>query len=171
MRNSILGLLCLSVVGMFAAPAYAQTEFLNYCFDSYQHQGKCPENICELTCAKDKKGGACASKVCLPVECPKIDADHCPAQFCQKMVNCSDDEICNYPMVGEKAQCGDLAYAGQDVDCCRGLVRRCGIQFIDGSCDMEGKDSVYELPICIPCGDGVCGQFENRCNCPEDCSG
>lgn len=72
-------------------------------------------------------------------------------------------------MAGEKADCGDVAYAGQDVACCEGLVRRCGIEFLDGTCDMEGQDSVYNLPICIPCGDGLCGQFENRCNCPEDC--
>ena len=72
-------------------------------------------------------------------------------------------------MYGERAKCGDLAYAGQDVDCCPGLVRRCGVEFFDGSCDMEGKNSIYSLPICVPCGDGVCGNFENRCNCPEDC--
>jgi hypothetical protein len=34
---------------------------------------------------------------------------------------------------------------------------------------MQGKNTAYHLPICIPCGDGVCTNFENHCNCPEDC--
>jgi len=161
----------LVLLTMITVPAYAQPGLLNHCFDRYEHHGECPENICQLKCEEVGEDGICASQVCVAVECPRINPEHCPEDFCQKMVNCSDEEICNYPMGGEPAECGDLAYAGQDVECCPGLVRRCGVEFLDGSCDMEGKGSVYALPICVPCGDGICGQFENPCNCPEDCSG
>jgi hypothetical protein len=30
----------------------------------------------------------------------------------------------------------------------------------------DGPDAV----VCLPCGDGTCGDEENYCNCPEDCA-
>lgn len=100
--------------------------------------------------------------------CDQIDAKDCPLNRCALMVNCRGQEICHFQMF-DPPECGDLSYAGQDVPCCEGLVRRCGMAFLDDTCDMYGDNSEYNLPICIPCGDGICTNFENICNCPEDC--
>jgi hypothetical protein len=159
-------IMVLSIGILFPSHAFAEKTFLDYCLDSYVQKGSCPEKTCDLKCPTDEPG---CVKVCLPKECPAIAAQDCPLQYCQVMTDCSNEKICHYKMAGEQPECGDLAYAGQDVECCPGLVKRCGIEFIDGRCDMEGKNSVYNLPICIPCGDGICSQFEDHCNCPEDC--
>jgi hypothetical protein len=143
-------------------------DFTMYCAKLYSLQGDCPTNLCQLKCESQGEGKECQNS-CVPKPCTAIDAQQCPAQYCSVMEDCSKNKICHYKMVGEPAKCGDASYAGQDVECCPGLVRRCGIEFLDGTCDMEGKNSVYNLPICIPCGNGICNQFENRCNCPEDC--
>lgn len=149
--------------------AGAKENFVEFCTNTYVRDSVCPADICKLQCAEGFDGERCPL-VCLPVACPAIDIEKCPKDFCAVMTNCSDEKICHYPMMGGQPPCGDLGYAGQDVECCEGFVQRCGIDFIDGNCDMEGKNSVYSLPICIPCGDGVCTNFENHCNCPEDCA-
>ncbi len=136
------------------------------CAREFRANGSCPEAVCRAVWVEQDGRRV---QECRPKECPEIPPEACPPE-CSLMTDCSGEQICHYPMVGERPACGDLAYAGQDVPCCEGLVKRCGVEFIDGSCDMEGKHSVYNLPICIPCGDGVCGNFEDACNCPEDCS-
>jgi len=158
------GTLCL------AAPAEDdRPEDLDaYCRQHYEKDGGCPETVCRLTELPGQEGEE-PSQECRAQECVEIEPKDCPQDYCALMQDCSGEKICHYQMPGDLAECGDLAYAGQDVPCCPGLVQRCGIEFLDGTCDMEGKDSVYNLPICIPCGDGICGNFENRCNCPEDC--
>jgi hypothetical protein len=143
-------------------------DLASFCGESYQNTQNCPTSLCDLTCQALKEGEPCKN-ICLPKPCTKIDVKDCPEQFCAVMTDCSNKEICHFKMAGGAPKCGDIAYAGQDVECCPGLVRRCGVEFIDGNCDMEGKNSIYNLPICLPCGNGICNQFENRCNCPEDC--
>lgn len=147
--------------------AAGKITFPELCAQQYQETGECPETICweKTVTGSDEKD----QTLCLPRECPDIIAEDCPQDYCAVMVNCSNEKICHYQMQGEKAQCGDLAYEGQDVECCPGFIRRCGVEFLDGTCDMEGRGSIYNLPICIPCGDGFCNNFESRCNCPEDC--
>jgi len=147
-----------------------KAPFADFCAGSFKESGICPPKICRLqSAAGDMTDVPQGEKKCMPVPCPDIPAADCPEEFCAVMVDCSDQKICHYQMSGDKTECGDVAYAGQDVDCCPGLVRRCGYEFIDGTCDMQGQGSVYNLPICIPCGNGICDNFEDRCNCPEDC--
>ncbi len=145
-----------------------EKTFDQYCAEQLSQKGMCPDPVCRTVCA-DGSGKEGCPQACVPQDCTKIPLNQCPQEYCAVMTNCSKEQVCHYKMVGEPAQCGDLAYAGQDVECCEGFVQRCGIEFIDGNCDMEGRNSVYDLPICIPCGNGICDQFENRCNCPEDC--
>lgn len=169
-RMMVVLMMALGMALMAANPGrlFAKT-FKEFCQRSFQETGQCPTDVCQLeklTTAKDKTS---EPGVCVPQKCVDIEADKCPADYCEVMENCSKEKICHYKMAGGKPKCGSLAYAGQDVPCCKGLVQRCGIEFMDATCDMEGKNSMYSLPICIPCGDGVCGNFENRCNCPEDC--
>ncbi len=166
--SSVAIIMVFNLALVFLPCARAQTIMMAYCSTIYTEKGECPENICKLSCAGNEDKKDC-QPACLPEDCTVITADQCPSQYCVVMDDCAGEKICHYPMGGEPAECGDLAYAGQNVECCEGLVRRCGIEFLEGICEMEGKRSVYNLPICIPCGDGICGQFENRCSCPEDC--
>lgn len=147
-----------------AAPSFAA-----YCKKTFAASGRCPADVCRSTCPAETSA-SCAKEACVPRDCRTIKAKDCPKAYCAVMTNCSGQKVCEDQMVGPPPKCGGLAYEGQDVSCCPGFVRRCGVEFYDGTCDMEGKNSVYDLPICIPCGDGVCGQFENKCNCPEDCT-
>lgn len=168
MKTKILFLL-LGVLLLLANGVLAAETFADHCRSAFQKDGTCPGDVCALSsCPAGEKDQSCVPQ-CLPKKCTDIVADKCPTQYCAVMTDCSKQKICQFQMPGENAKCGNLAYAGQDVECCPGLVRRCGINFLDGSCDMEGKNSIYNLPICIPCGDGICGSFENHCNCPEDC--
>ncbi len=50
-------------------------------------------------------------------------------------------------------------------ECCPGLVSKQDVRMkSDGSC------AVMETwAVCLPCGNGICDQSENICNCPEDC--
>ncbi len=161
-----------SAVLLFSVGGHAASpRFADFCAGAFKDKGKCPPAICRLECRRGETvpPEEDCEKICVPRECAEIPAGRCPKKYCALMTDCSDQQICRDQMTGEGAECGDVAYAGQDVDCCPGLVRRCGYEFIDGTCDMEGKNSVYQLPICVPCGNGICDNFEDRCNCPEDC--
>jgi len=65
---------------------------------------------------------------------------------------------------------------GQDIDgkdigtggrCCPGLTAIPSSQPDDGGCTNSAPPSIL---VCTYCGDGICGQGENRCNCPTDCA-
>jgi hypothetical protein len=66
----------------------------------------------------------------------------------------------------------EVAYG---LNCCSGLDRLDLVDSTDGAsrypglpsgCDFSGPVS---LKLCARCGDGTCGDGENRCNCPKDC--
>ena len=147
----------------------SQKTLAEFCIASFAQSGVCPANVCKVQCVGTSPNEAECVKGCFPVSCTQIKPEACPKDFCSVMTDCSKKKICPYKMAGGSPRCGGLGYSGQDVDCCKGLLSRCGINFLDGNCDMEGLGSVYNLPICIPCGDGVCTNLENHCNCPEDC--
>ncbi|MDP2652639.1 MAG: hypothetical protein Q8Q08_01265 [Candidatus Omnitrophota bacterium] len=149
-----------------AAPK--SVTFEQKCLDEAKKSGKCPE-YCEVRCAPGQAGPQCEPR-CQPRACFQIPAGSCPALYCELVPDCSGGKACYERRRDELPMCGDTGYPWPDAECCDGMVRRCGIDFIDGRCDMEGKNSTYAAPVCLPCGDGTCGQFENKCNCPEDCS-
>ena len=145
----------------------SKPQNLNYCYSAYEGAKACPPAICRLDCIGGINIEDC-EKTCVPKPCFEIDAADCPLESCQILEGCNKQKVCYPKYQGEPFECGDLAYFGQK-DCCTGLVKKCGVEFFDGSCDMVAEYSMYGVPMCIPCGDGVCGQFENACNCPEDC--
>ena len=168
MRKIVLGICCF-IVFCFLNPQFAISKsFAEHCSSEYQKTQVCPENICQLGCASVDPQKGCVL-ACQPKKCSAIPGDQCPNEFCSVLEDCSSEKICRDQMSTGGLQCGNIAYSGQDIPCCSGLVKRCGVRFLDGTCDMEGRNSAYSLPICIPCGDGICGQFEDWCNCPEDC--
>ncbi|MDD5111796.1 MAG: hypothetical protein PHG85_04580 [Candidatus Altiarchaeota archaeon] len=61
------------------------------------------------------------------------------------------------------------------VECCEGLTpwwsgMDDGIA-VDETCYESGKAADRPVGVCIRCGDGVCGDLESVCSCPEDCTG
>lgn len=156
-------------------PAAAETAVkvkdeavMETCDTAFAKTAKCPQRNCRLECIVGFDVENCPL-VCKPIPCVEIEADYCPTHRCQIIEGCGGRKQCYYKTEHAPGKCGDLAYAGGDLECCEGLVKRCGIEFFDGTCDMNGINSVYSAPICVPCGNGICNQFENSCNCPEDC--
>ncbi|MBF0522610.1 MAG: DUF2180 family protein [Candidatus Omnitrophica bacterium] len=137
---------------------FPDTNFSKYCSDAYEKDQQCPSDVCRL-----KPEG------CVPKPCYAIDVASCPKDYCDILKGCSGKKVCYDKIDDSLLMCGGLAYEGQTLECCEGFVKRCGIEFYDGSCDMEGKNTSESVAACIPCGNGICNQFENRCNCPEDC--
>ncbi len=39
----------------------------------------------------------------------------------------------------------------------------------NGECELLVKDSPFPSLTCPPCGNNICDEWENGCNCPEDC--
>lgn len=170
LMHKILPFICAAIVA-FLPNAFAQEEeepILANCQSYFEKTGICPKDVCNKGCLEGINFEGCKTG-CEPKPCFEIDAQFCPEDTCQIIQGCEGKDVC-FPLNEFSApKCGGLAYAGADVECCSGLVKRCGIEFFDGSCDLVGKYSMYSIPICVPCGNGVCNQFENACNCPEDC--
>lgn len=145
----------------------AASGLMEHCQSAYKKKKQCPEDVCMFNCFGAITYEGC-EKGCYPKPCLEIDVESCPLSDCQILKGCNDINRC-YPQIDSGLECGDLAYQGQDVECCEGMVRRCGLEYFDRTCDMVAEKSVYGVPICVPCGNGICNQFENRCNCPEDC--
>ncbi len=138
------------------------------CAETYVNEATCPKDFCRLFCAEGDSAEKC-TLTCEPRPCVELTADHCPTDTCQLLDGCIENAKHCYPKLAEEpATCGDLAYTG-NLECCSGFIKRCGVEFFDGSCDMKAEFSIEGVPACIPCGNGICNQFENRCNCPEDC--
>ena len=105
------------------------------------------------------------------VWCEGLPVERCGEypEECHVAVYCDGESACtswrNHP---RDLQCGKEGYAGGSVACCPGLVGRCGqVDGRDKTCD-DQRDT-DKRPLCLACGDGVCGSLEQRCNCPEDC--
>lgn len=155
-------------LGVFPSASFAD-DLAAYCLNAWTETEACPAHRCYLDCAGGLQFEGC-QQTCKPKPCFQIDAEHCPLEFCDVVEGCGEISRC-YPRIRRgEGLCGDLAYPGQDIECCSGMIRRCGVEFFDGTCDMIGKNSVYGVPVCLPCGNGICNQFENSCNCPEDCA-
>ena len=146
-------------------PLFASESPSVNCDDAFKTNSFCPKETCALNIKCH--GGDCQF-VCEPSPCMGIDAQHCPRDRCQLLEGCEDKKKVCYDKADNPPSCGDIGYAGES-KCCQGLVKRCGVEFFDKTCDMVGKNSIYSIPICIPCGNGTCNQFEDQCNCPEDC--
>lgn len=70
----------------------------------------------------------------------------------------------------------DCAFEGQEGDvhgknCCEGLtsVAINNVPLSSGLCPSVLPSYGTQF-YCIKCGDGICGERENKCNCPSDCN-
>lgn len=118
----------------------------------------CCPGLVKVPCDKPGPDGEC--QPCLGASI----CTYCGDGICgigENSCNCSDD-------------CGTCLGAGEkffDFDtkgkCCEGLVPV-------SDCIPSGAGCACpDCPcyICLPCGDGICEEFENECNCPQDCKG
>ena len=130
-------------------------------FESFETDGMCcPGLVPVQDCFYEAGGCACPN-------CPCFVCTACGDGVCgmgENVCNCPED--CE----GPPPECFGLGEAYNefetDLTCCPGLtaVPDC---FDEGSgCICPGCPCM----ICTECGDGSCGPFENKCNCPEDCS-
>lgn len=165
--NLLFVCLCL----LFAVPIQAEVSLYleSYCAEQYAQEGVCDENVCAQRCLGDLVFEGCPQE-CVAKTCLDLSIANCPKDACEILEGCSGDKTCYFKIEDEGMRCGSFAYAGKRLECCEGFQRRCGDEYFDGSCGM-GEGTMSCVPICIPCGDGVCGVLENKCNCPEDCSG
>lgn len=144
-------------------------DLREYCNMFFAKHRKCPNDLCNIGCLGGLLYENCPV-TCSPKPCHELPVGQCPSESCQIVEDCDGEPVCYEQMNPDSPACGGMAYAGQDVPCCEGFVKRCGVEFFDGTCDMKPEKSVHSIPMCLPCGNGICNQFENACNCPEDCA-
>ena len=86
-----------------------------------------------------------------------------PYQWCVPIKDCKKHgETPNYTAHADR----------MGVQCCNGLKHKIQIKYFGENClTLPEKDGYWNhAGICIDCGDGICNEeFENKCNCIEDC--
>ncbi len=102
-------------------------------------------------------------------------SNNCDDKVCSQEDNCvSGAAVCenNICVFKEKKE-SECFVAGEsflvaekgDKECCADLYElNPKIDLVEGECQPFPEKS-----ICINCGDGICGEGENYCNCPADC--
>ena len=153
----------------YSAIASSPKENLDaYCTSEYFYKKECPQRYCNMQCIGGVNYPDCHPE-CVPKPCLEYTRGDCPKDQCELLRACNGQDVCYDKIDDQELTCGRFAYPGQKAPCCDGLVKRCGIEFYDGTCDMSAEGTALCVPVCLPCGDGKCGNLENRCNCPEDC--
>ena len=168
--GTVLGLLVLSViVKQFMTSPPAEPTYRDECDRIYTETGECPDEYCrgDFIEVPGMDGDVMG---CVPKRCDQFVGGQCPLGRCQVMVNCAGNEVCRAPSSDNGEDCGGMGYLAQKVECCEGLIHRCGKVISDGSCNMNSS-GYGSFPKCLPCGNDICDEpHENKCNCPEDCT-
>lgn len=97
-----------------------------------------------------------------PDDCEKLGLPH---DDCEGHWECLEGQcnwVCDTPCLGLGQGFVDFETEGK---CCEGLKPMSDCDLMDGGCSCP-KCPCY---VCLPCGDKVCGPFEHKCNCEEDC--
>ena len=111
---------------------------------------------------------------------PSCEFAECPDSTGNKITNFEECVKAGYPILEsyprqcktsddrfftEEILCRDENYECTiNIPCCPGL-KEVGLCF-----DENGKCICADCGfICLPCGNGICDDKENKCNCPEDC--
>ena len=84
-------------------------------------------------------------------------------------ITLQDKEIC----LKEWSRYTELAKK-YNINCCKGLKPLSDENYYTGKGNsLDGDGCFYNAfsrgSVCLPCGDGICGDNENYCNCREDC--
>jgi len=101
----------------------------------------------------------------------KVKIDYFKDSKCQGKVYSvySNEFIIKEPTSKKCIPEGGTLFPNDGNKCCVGLSPRWNYEIQeDGSCKSISGSSGHQL-ICVKCGNGVCGEGENGCNCPKDC--
>lgn len=114
----------------------------------YSDNGCAPAKICPEVCCEPKKV-ACEEHVCKVYDLSGQGGE--PS-------NPSKPTESDCAVEGQQAR-------GPEFPCCEGLetVDACIFDIEEECLCMD------HLGVCSDCGDGICGEYENICNCEEDC--
>jgi hypothetical protein len=153
--------------------------------DCYDLNGNDFSQPCPMLCPTCDNYWQCVQGQC---------AEYCgsmPEDVIECIDPCLPEEICGNGidddcdgMVDEGCQClgegeGWIASSADENLCCDGLVPIYDCEEVPVNCtdpDDVNCDGGYECLcpkclcfVCAACGDGICGEGENKCSCPEDC--
>ncbi len=103
--------------------------------------------------------------------------EKCPEGYRMNSLRCITSYSWCVPMEEDCKKHGeipDYTVPGDDmsVQCCSGLKHEIQKKYFDENCVNLYEKYGYGgyAGICINCGDDICdAEFENKCNCPEDC--
>jgi len=121
--------------------------------------GECCEGLTEIGDIHYDEDKTC-EEIFMIVGYGSICSD-CGNDICEEWENrCNCAEDCEITCRDEEYECTIF-----DIPCC-GDLKEVALAFPDedGQCIAASCGS-----ICLPCGNGVCDEDENECNCPEDC--
>ncbi|MFH1561360.1 MAG: hypothetical protein ABID04_02140 [Patescibacteria group bacterium] len=65
---------------------------------------------------------------------------------------------------------GEILDYDQEKSCCPSLSLKWNYQLTQDKQCLPIEDNLKHQRICLKCPDGICGQGENGCNCPQDCN-
>ncbi|AGC49042.1 hypothetical protein MYSTI_07770 [Myxococcus stipitatus DSM 14675] len=105
------------------------------------------------------------------VWCEGLSVERCGKypKSCEVGIYCDGVRFCRSQSEHPSQEpCAGEGVQGASVACCPGLVARCGVPLASETCSPQTEDE--SEPVCLRCGDGVCGPLEQACNCPEDCA-
>ena len=87
----------------------------------------------------------------------------------------ADDNPRNKASCANEGEKFSQVYEEYPDNCCAGLTKwHSGMdtrEIVDGECIATGMVSGNPIGTCINCGNGICEDIENICNCPADCNG
>jgi len=136
---------------------------------------------CGAECLADEDcddGDECTTNACVDGACvfepiPGCGAECAADEDCDDTDECTEDAcvdgICVHDEIPDCGKCLEEGEVGalDGPPCCPGLVPIDSEQF-----DPESGECLAESAyICSDCGNGNCEEWENLCNCPEDCKG
>lgn len=115
--------------------------------------------------------GCTDQSVCGDGVCSFLEQDSKSPYYCPMDCNLPPDSDC----AKEGENFSKVFTDEYPSECCEGLTEwDSGMdtrEVVDGICVETGAVSGYPVGTCINCGNGICEDIENICNCPEDCEG
>ena len=156
---------------------YYNSEVNNRIVEPVNQETENYYDVLEKKCAGDN---CCLASLKTMRENNYKEADEnrkCPEGFNRNMMRCITSYQWCVPMEEDCKKHGEMPDYISHTDnpaaqCCKGLKCKLPKKYFDKDCVnlYEKYGAGGYAGICINCGDGICDEeFENKCNCSEDC--